>query len=313
MPNVEKLDLEKIICSVKPVKEFLSGTETELKSRGEEPDLPLRSLPSFSRKIWGLRRGLTVIGARTSMGKSALGLQLAFDLAKQRKRVLFLSLEMTVDSMIERLFCNEMEVDNYDTLIGKMNTEPEIMAKWDCFKGRIEALDGFILTCGIGKTFDEVNHVVENLDFFPDAIFVDYVQAIKTEMREREVINEYIRKFREICVLNRIAGVVCSQANRQTFDEQKKEPTLANLKSSGFLEEHADTVILLHYPHAVDNNKPENDYKLILAKQRNGRTGNHLLHFKPEFYKFFDVEDKQDGSKIKRKLERALLSQGLPE
>ena len=297
MLNVEKLDYEKIICSVKPVKEFLSGTEVELKSRGDDPEFSLRSLPTFNRKIWGLKRGLTVLGARTSMGKSALGLQLALDLAKQRRRVLFLSLEMTVDSMIERLFCNEMEVDNYELLTGKLNTDPEIQAKWDCFKGRMEELN-FVLTCGIGKTFEELNHIVEKFEFVPDVIFVDYIQAISLGRFEREQLNEYIRKFREICLLHRIAGVVCSQANRQVFNEDDKEPTLVNLKSTGFLEEHADTVLLLHYPHVIDNKKPDYEYKLILAKQRNGRTGEHFLHYKPEFYKFFDVEEKKDGREV---------------
>jgi len=292
MQNEEISDLEKIICSVKPVKEFLGGIETELKSRGEDPEFPIRSLPFLNRKIWGLRRGLTVIGARTSMGKSALGLQFALDLAKQGKKVLFLSLEMTVESMVERLFCNELEVDNYELLTGKLKEDVALQAKWDCFKGRMEKLE-FILTCGIGKTFEEVNQIIENFDALPEIIFVDYVQAIKIENRERENLNEYIRNFREICIKNKIAGVVCSQANRQVFDEEKREPTLANLKSSGFLEEHADTVLLLHYPFAVDNKKPESEYKLILAKQRNGRTGEHWLFFKPHFYKFIDKEKEE--------------------
>ena len=288
-----KLNLEKLICEVKPASEFLGGVEAELLSRGDEPKLPLTTLPSLNSKIWGLRYGLTIIGARTSIGKSALALQMASDLSKQGKRVLFLSLEMTVESMLERIFCNWHEVDNFDTLTGRLRIDQEISRKWLAFKDRMIGIP-LILTCGIGLNCQEVEQVIDNLEEKPDAIFVDYIQAVRASRNEREALNEYIRHFRALCIHNKIAGVMCSQANRQVFDEDNKEPTLANLKSTGFLEEHAETVILLHWPHFYDNNKPENDYKVIIAKQRNGRTGAHILHYKPEFYKFYDIEKEKE-------------------
>lgn len=294
MLKERELSLEKMISEVRPVNAFLDGVEQELLSRGDEPKLPLKTLQTLNTKIWGLRYGLTIIGARTSIGKSALALQIAVDLAKQGKRVLFLSLEMTVESMLERIFCNLKDVDNFDTLRGHLKSDQSIARKWIAFKDEMNDIP-LILTCGIGLTCAEIEQVIDNLDEKPDAIFVDYIQAVRVSRNEREVLNEYIRHFRGLCLNNKIAGVMCSQANRQVFDEDNKEPTLANLKSTGFLEEHAETVILLHWPHFYDNTKPENDYKVIIAKQRNGRTGSHMLHYKPEFFKFYDVEiNKED-------------------
>jgi len=223
------------------------------------------------------------------MGKSALALQMAIDLSLQNKRVLFLSLEMTVESMVERLFCNQYDVDNFDVLQGKLKINKDIAAKWIAFKDRLKDIP-LILTCGIGMNFQEVTDVIEHLEEKPDVIFVDYVQAIRVNRSEREVLNEYIRHFRGLCVFNKIAGVLCSQSNRQTFDDDNKRPTLANLKGTGFLEEHADCVILLHWPHFYDNSKNQNEYIVDIAKQRNGRTGECILHYRPEYYKFYDVD-----------------------
>jgi len=290
------LSLEKILSEVKPVKAFLDGVEVELLNRGNEPLLPIKSLPSLNNKLWGLKVGLTVIGARTSIGKSSIALQMASDLALQGKRVLFLSLEMTVDSMVERLFCNLYEVDNYSLLTGKLKMDAELAKKWFSFKEKLQEAP-LILTCGIGMTCDEVNQIIEHLEEKPDAIFIDYIQAVRASRNEREALNEYIRHFRGLCIQNKIAGVMCSQANRQTFDDDNKEPLLSNLKSTGFLEEHSDCVILLHWAHFYDNSKPENEYKVIIAKQRNGRTGSHMVYYKPECYKFFDFEVNQGKEK----------------
>ncbi len=228
------------------------------------------------------------------MGKSAMALQMAYDLAQQGKEVLFLSLEMSVECMVERIFCNVMEVDNYDLLTGKLNTVDEIRKKWLDFIKMMNI--PLMLSCGIGKTFSEINEALQLLDPKPKVIFIDYIQAIKSQKSEREEMNEYIRLFREVCIKNKIAGILVSQVSRAVFDEGNKEPALANLKSTGVLEEHSDTVILLHLQHFYEEKANPKTYKVIVAKQRNGRTGEHLLHYEPSFYRFYDMELQQTNT-----------------
>jgi len=284
--------IEKFITELKPIHKSLVGVEQELLNRTNEPKLSLTTLPTFNRKIWGLKTGLTIIGARTSMGKSALALQFAYDLANQMKETLFLSLEMNVESMIERLFCNVCEVDNYFLLTGTFKNDLEQQEKWGTFKKLVKI--PLMLSCGIGKTFEEINQTIDLLNPKPKVIFVDYIQAIKFARNEREEMNEYIRKFREICLKNNIAGVLCSQVGRAVFEDGNKEPCLANLKGSGFLEEHADTVMLLNWQHFYDPKVDKNEYKIIIAKQRNGRIGEYLLHYKPEYYRFYDINKNEE-------------------
>ena len=110
--------------NVKPIREWLSDIETDFTERTGTPRLPITSLPELNRKIWGLKEGgITIVGARTSQGKSSFAMQCAWDLADSNIPVLFLSLEMDEKSLIERLFCHVAKVDNYDIKTGKWNTD----------------------------------------------------------------------------------------------------------------------------------------------------------------------------------------------
>jgi len=225
------------------------------------------------------------------MGKSALALQIAYDLADQNKETLFLSLEMTTESLIERLFCNRQRIDNYALLTGKLKTDTYIQEQWGNF---IKLMDiPLKLSCGLGKSFEDINTLIELLDPIPKVIIVDYIQAIKKGFNERVDLDNYIVQFREICLKHNIAGILLSQNSRKVFDDESKEPSLSNLKSTGGLEESADTVMLLFWPHFYNEKLDRNLYKIIIAKQRNGRTGEHLVNFIPEHYLFTEMTPEQ--------------------
>jgi replicative DNA helicase len=273
--------------NAKPIRVYLSSIHKDFEERAKEPRLSISSLPLFNHKIWGLKEGLTLIGARTSQGKSALALQIAYDLADQAIPVLFLSLEMTVEALIERLFCNVMCVNNYNVLTGKFKEDPEMQTKWRTFNN-ISSKIPLLITCGIGKSFQEINELIKIMEPKPKVIILDYVQAIATRSGQgREIINEYIRYFRQLAIEQKFAGILCSQVNRGATENTGNEPRLYQLKETGVLEEHADTVLLLHWPNFyIQDPLKENEFKIIIAKQRNGRTGEHIVVYKPEYYKF---------------------------
>jgi len=187
-----------MFTNIKRIKNYLTGLHKEFLERGQSPKYPLLSLPKFNRKIWGLKEGnLTVIASRTSMGKSSFALQCAYDLASQNTPTLFLSLEMTVEQLIERLFCNVMEIDNYDLLTGKFVIDDKMNDKWKEFGGTVSEKP-LLITCGIGKTFKEINSLVAMMNPPPKAVFIDYIQEIKAgDKSERELMDEYLRRFRE--------------------------------------------------------------------------------------------------------------------
>lgn len=277
---------DKILKEVRSVKSLCVGVKQELLSRGDKPVYPINSLEHLNRKIWGLRKGLNIIAGRTSQGKSCLGKQFAWDLAKQGIPTLYMSLEDDTETIIESLFSSVKEIDNYDLLTGWFKSKPEYQDDWNDFVAEIPK--ELLIVNNIGSTFEEVNYMIEALDPKPKCVIVDYIQAIKyTGKNERENLNEYIRNFRQICLENGIAGIMLSQMNRMAVMDNKAEPTLENLKSTGVLEEHADLVLILQWEYFYNRDESKkNDFTIFVAKNKRGRTGKHPVRFFPQFSKF---------------------------
>ena len=277
---------EKILKEMHTVKSLCAGVRQELITRGDAPAFPVTSLDELNRKIWGLRKGLNIIAARTSHGKSCLVRQIAWDLAKQGIPTLIMSLEDDTEMIIESIFSTVKEVDNYDLLTGCFKHRNDYQADWDEFVKEIPPQ--LLITNNIGSTFEEVNYLLNALEPKPKCVIIDYIQAVKYEGKnERENLNEYIRRFREICIKNGIAGVLAAQMNRMAVLGEKSEPTLENLKGTGVLEEHADLVLILQWDYFYTRDEEKkNDFTVFVAKNKRGRTGKHYIRFYPQFSKF---------------------------
>lgn len=274
--------------------------------QGDKPELPLTSLSYLNDKLWGLRRKeLVVIGGRTSQGKSSLALQIAWDLAIQNYPVHLLSLEMTNKALMKRLFCQQMQVPNAVLMRGGVT--PEISAKASVFQDTLRKVP-LLITDSIGKTAVELYDLVERLEPKPAVVIVDYIQAIARLRGESyEVMNEYIRRFREMAIEFNFCGILVSQINRGAMKEENKQPALWLLKATGVLEEHADVVLLLHwdYFYRPDEDKKE-AYDIIIAKNKDGITGSVSVRFQPEYYRFSDI-DMEEAKKIMEAFEGKVM------
>jgi replicative DNA helicase len=206
---------------------------------------------------------------------------------------------MTAEDLIERLFCQVEQIDNFDLRCGKLAVDLDIQNRWEAFKKIAEKIP-LLITCGIGRTFAEINELITMAEPKPRAVFIDYVQNISSRPGEtRETINEYIRQFNKLAMQMKFAGVLCSQINRGAEQTSGKEPSLGQLKESGFLEEAAHTVLLLHWENFYDHTKPETTYKIIIAKNRNGKTGDHLVEYTPKHYLFSEIHLSEEHQKVK--------------
>jgi replicative DNA helicase len=277
------------LSKVKHISDWLPEVGEELYNRGGEPPLGIKTLPEFNRKIWGLRpKALTIVGARTSQGKSSFAMQLAWDLAIQEIPVWFLSLEMSVPSLIERLFCHVMHVDNYSLLTGQLKLDRKMQKKFVRFKELLKE-STLLITEGLGKTWQEINLLIEHAEM-PKVVIVDYIQNISFRAGDtREIINDYILKFRTLAIKHGFAGVLCSQINRAA---DANAPILSQLKETGFLEECADMVMLLYWKSFYEKSEdiqPTSEYVVNVAKNRNGRTGDFKMLYTPRFYRFSET------------------------
>lgn len=260
-------------------------------ARGTRPALGLKTMPVLSHKMWGIQPDrMTVVGARTSQGKSCFAVQIAIDLAEQGHPVIVYSLEMSVEENIERMFCNRKKINNRDLMSGKFTNYGK---EWQDFFDYVYELP-LAITDSIGFTWEDVDRSIENLTTKPKVIVIDYVQATKSQgMNQKDKMDDYIMHIREMGIRRHFAVVVCSQVNRESQGAAKdqKEPMLHHLKGTGVLEEHSDAVILLHRPYVYNTDAPEDLCKIIVAKNRNGPTGYLNMRFTPSMSLFEDWEE----------------------
>ena len=241
-------------------------------------------------RLWGFRRQeVTIIGARTSNGKSAFINQLAWDFACQGKNILFLSLEMPVDRIIERLFCYVEKIDNYEILIGQYARNPDYQRRWARFSQ--ELYNKNIIFCDyIGKTWEQIDKTIAQFAVKPDVLFVDHVHHISSRgsYTEKQTIDDYLEHFREMVIRGNFVGILNAQINRTSQEEKEGEPQLHHLKSTGKLEEIADNALILWWPWHNNKNKPMNLFKINVAKNRYGSPGYIDLDYTAKHYAFKD-------------------------
>ena len=124
-----------------------------------------------------------------------------------------------------------------------------------------------------------------------DAIFVHYLQIVqpasKREPREQQIAG-ISRDLKMMARELKVPVIVAAQLNRQA---ENARPKLSDLRESGAIEQDADAVIFLHDPNRNEQTQGERgdgDIEVILAKQRNGPTGDFLTHFVRKYTKFFN-------------------------
>ncbi|MCL2243754.1 MAG: replicative DNA helicase [Treponema sp.] len=244
-----------------------------------------------------------IIGARPSVGKTALALNMAADMSFHKKTpAAFFSLEMSGIALVQRLLSSEAMVQAQNLRSGYFSSSD--------YKKIIDVA---------GYINDAPFHIVDMpnmklLDLRSQArklrsqqqveiIFIDYLGLIgheNTSLPRYEQISEISRSLKSLARELHIPVVVLCQLNR---DAQGEVPTLANLRDSGSIEQDADLVLFLHRDQAKKkkNDKEEENQTpvdviptdLIIAKQRNGPTGVVKLELKSKVSRFVAVTREQ--------------------
>ena len=224
---------------------------------------------------------MVVLGARTSEGKSAFALQCAYEWSKEHK-VIYMSMEMTRNEAMTRLYSYITGNPNVDIFSGR-HKEFEKETFRNALKTKL------IFSEQYGKTIQEVESIIKDKLSHdkPDILILDYIQCIKTGRDTINDMNNYIREMRKLAIENDMLIVLCSQINRSILKDGG-EPSMEGLKGTGFLEEHADKVLIFWYECKRDPAKDNTEFKVIIAKNKMGLTGFVKLKFKPETYSFYE-------------------------
>jgi replicative DNA helicase len=245
---------------------------------------------------------MIVIAARPSMGKTALVMNIAEHVAVNESRpVAVFSLEMSAQQLVQRLLCSRAGVNSQKVRDGtfladrdfpKLTAAASKLAEANIFIDDSAGLNILELRAKARRL--KAQHEIE-------LIVIDYLQLLRSTSRRgqenRQIeISEISAGIKGLAKELNIPIIVAAQLNRNPENrtgDSKGRPRLSDLRESGSIEQDADLVALLvrqEYYADTEEEKDETEGKadLIIAKQRNGPTGDIPLTFRKEFTRFED-------------------------
>jgi replicative DNA helicase len=234
------------------------------------------------------------------MGKTALCLNFAADIAiRQKKTVAIFSLEMSKESLVQRLLSTDSEVNSNRIRTG--NLKDADLKRITRSLGRLDEANIYIDdTPSISAMEVRAKARRIKMDKGLDVIIVDYLQLMQgtrsKDGNRNQEISEISRLLKSISRELKVPLIALSQLSRAVEQRTEKKPKLSDLRESGEIEQTADLVIFLHREDYYEmQNVPTSLTELIIAKHRNGPTGVAEVLFLKEFTKFVPKENKLDA------------------
>ncbi|MGO8694549.1 MAG: replicative DNA helicase [Rectinemataceae bacterium] len=284
--------------SYKSVKELLPETiktiERLFKNKSAYTGIP-SGLPDLDSMTSGFQDSeFIVIGARPSVGKTALAMSMAAHIAvRERIPCAFFSLEMADMAIMQRLISSEARISS--EMIRSGLIKPSDFNALMEAAGRIYEAPLYIIDMPNLKLLD-LRTMARRLRSERDVkiIFVDYLTLVTHENADLprwEQIASISRSLKALARELRIPVVALSQLKREA---EGKQPTLADLRESGSIEQDADLILFLHREREQDKTKEERsaviETELIISKQRNGPVGKVSIAFIPKYTRFESIE-----------------------
>lgn len=271
-------------------------------------DLSVSGIPTgyveLDKLTAGLQKNeLVIIAARPSVGKTAFALNIARHIiVEERLPVFFVSLEQSRIEIAERLLCCQSRVDSQKLRKGQPSADDmqKLIVAGDQLKGpRNNPVKLFIDdTPAQGMLRISANARRLKLRHDIKLIIIDYLQLIDPENRRdprQEQVAQISRRLKFLARELQIPVVALAQVNRASEDRQDHKPRLSDLRESGSIEQDADTCIMLHRPGKFDGEQKDNVLEVIIAKQRNGPTGELMLTYLKEYMRYENWHPETEG------------------
>lgn len=262
----------------------------------------LRGIPTGYRDLDNMTAGLQpsdliILAARPAMGKTTLVTNLAYNVATiAKKSVLFFSLEMSKEQLVDRMLADASGVDAWNIRTGNLSDEDfgklsEAMGEMAEAPIYIDDTPGVTVLEMRTKARREAHNNPLGL------IIVDYLQLMQPSGRSDgnrvQEVSEISRGLKLIAREMNVPVIALSQLSRTVETRTPQIPQLADLRESGSIEQDADIVAFIYREEYYN---PDTDRQritdLIIAKHRNGPVGRVELYFHPERLRFMSL-DKQ--------------------
>ena len=238
---------------------------------------------------------LLILAARPGQGKTAIVINMAQNIAVEQKLpVGIFSLEMSQEELVDRLLVGQADVDAWRLKTGKLSEND--FTKLSQAMGELADAPIFIDDTP-GITISEMRTKARRLQLEHGIklLIVDYLQLADpgrrydSRVQEVAIVSQGLKNLaREL----KIPVLAVSQLSRAVEHRGEKRPQLADLRESGAIEQDADVVMFLYRTEDVTTGIIPT--KLLIAKHRNGPTGEIDLLFKGDRIKFFNVDRKRE-------------------
>ncbi|MBU4534137.1 MAG: replicative DNA helicase [Eubacteriales bacterium] len=237
---------------------------------------------------------LVIVAARPSMGKTALALSIAYQVAGSNDRtpVAVFSLEMSKEQLVQRLLSMEAKVDQYRLRTGNLREED-----WERLHDAAANLSDLPIYIDdtAGASVREIRAKAKRLQGEKGLglVIIDYIQLMQSgtrvENRQQEIA-QISRTLKGLAKELNVPVVALSQLSRAVESRPNKRPQMSDLRESGSLEQDADVVVFIYREEYYNQETEEKGIaELVVAKQRNGPTGTVKLAFLKEFTRFVNL------------------------
>ncbi|HLQ38331.1 MAG TPA: replicative DNA helicase [Planctomycetota bacterium] len=244
----------------------------------------------FDDLTGGMQPGeLIIVAARPSMGKTSLALNMTERIAGKKHGVGFFSMEMSNQQVIQNMLCCRAQIDGQAMRRGRI-TDQQYRRLQEEAERLYEA--PIYVDDTAGMTITQLRAKCRRLKQKHDIamVVVDYLQLMaaggQVESRQQEIAT-ISRGLKGIARELSVPVIALSQLNRDVENRDDHRPRMSDLRESGAIEQDADVVILLHREEYYKPTEANAGLaQIIIAKQRNGPTGDVTLRFFREYMRF---------------------------
>jgi len=287
-----------MIGETKTLQEVVQEAFTRIDARQGGDNLSLSGIQTGYVDLDNLTAGLqkselVIVAARPSVGKTAFALNVVRHvIVEDQVPILFFSLEMARIELAERLLACQARVDSHKIRKGHLNSDDiqKLMDAGDVLRKAKLYIDDTPQRSmiQIGATARRLMKKEEKNGGLR-MVVIDYLQLIEPENRRdprQEQVAQISRRLKFLARDLNIPVVALAQVNRASEDRQDHKPRLSDLRESGSIEQDADTVMMLHRPGKFDGQQEDNILEVIIAKQRNGPTGDVTLTYIKQYMRY---------------------------
>ncbi|MCC6405185.1 MAG: replicative DNA helicase [Candidatus Yanofskybacteria bacterium] len=271
-----------------------------------QDDGQLRGVPTKHTKLdqtlGGFQKSdLIILAARPSVGKTAFAIDIARRVAESQTPVGIFSLEMSVDQVVDRLIAAKARASLWRLRTGKLSHEGEHNDFLKITNAISELRDMPVFIDDTpGLNVMQMRAMARRLkaEHGLGMLIVDYLQLMSARRNYDspvQQVTEISRGLKALAKELQIPVIALSQLSRAVENREGNRPRLSDLRDSGSIEQDADVVMFIHRDDKINFQRAQeqgrqNLAQLVIAKHRNGPTGEIDFHINPENLEFSEVD-----------------------